>query len=325
MGASQSRSTQITDGESLVAAYEDRASKLTFTNPSPFLDRWRNLPEEIKVAIIQHALPPFKNRSITQAMTSSSPLEDETLSSVLQLITPFAAVPHIATLAYEQMYSENTVAISDSKGWGHLRYPPRAINHFVRRLDISILLNIEKLHYIRKLGNGYMGFENLADVQIHISGDEAEVVLRGELQTSTIWLVEHDGSDYECTLEKMEVMKRALKKMEPIVIRARRLQITYEHADIWYAQGTNVVLYDQISDPWEMLLLDKFQLINEDGPVKETFQRMYIRDRDELLGGGGELVPVDEWPGIQGAEEAQDGDSSKPRHYPRHTIKKLCV
>ncbi|OAK99179.1 hypothetical protein IQ06DRAFT_294593 [Phaeosphaeriaceae sp. SRC1lsM3a] len=325
MGASQSRPPQIIDGESLVAAYEDRASKLTLTDPSPFLDRWRSLPEEIRVAIIAHALPPFKTRCITHEMKSSEVLADESISSVLQLITPFAAVPDIATLAYEQFYSENTVAISDSKGWGHLRYPPRSINHFVRKLDISILLNIKKLAYIRKLGNGYMGFENLVDIQIHIAGDEAEVELGGELQTSTIWLVKQDGGDYEGTLQKMEVMKSALKKMEPIVLRANKVQVTYEHADIWYDQGPPNVSYDRISDPWEMLLLDKFHLINEEGPVKETLQRSYIRDRGELLGEGGEEVLVDEWPEIQDAEEAQDGDPSKPRHFPRYTVKKLWV
>lgn len=325
MGASQSRPQEITDGESLVAAYKNRASKLTLTTPSPFLDHWRSLPDEIKVVIIQHALPPFKDGCVTYETTTSKLLEDESLSSVLQLIIPFAAVPDIATLAYEQFYSQNTVTISDSKGWGHLRYPPRAINHFVRRLDVSILLNIENLKYIRKLGNGCMGFENLADIQIHISGDEAEVELRGELHTSTIWLVEQDGSDYECTLEKMEVMKSALRTMEPIVLRAHRVQVAYEHADIWYAQGTNVVLYDRFSDPWEMLLLDKFRLINEGGPVNESCQRSYVRDRGDLLGAGGEEVFVDEWPEIQDAAEAQDGDASKPRHFPRLTVKNLWV
>ncbi|KAH7392076.1 hypothetical protein DE146DRAFT_757825 [Phaeosphaeria sp. MPI-PUGE-AT-0046c] len=325
MGASYSRSPQITDGESLVAAYEDRASKLTLTDPSPFLDSWRTLPEEIRVAIIQYALPPFKDRCITHEMTGSKTLADESLSSVLQLITPFASVPDIATLAYEQLYSENTVAISDSKSWGHLRYPPRAVNHFVRRLDISILLNIKKLDYIRKLGNGYMGFENLADIQIHIAGDEAEVELGGELQTSTIWLVKQDESDWEFTLQKMEVMKAALKGMAPIVFCAQKVKVTYEHADIWFDQGTQTVLYDRISDPWEMLLLDKFHLINEEGPVKERCQRSYIRDRGELLGEGGEEVAVDEWPEIQDAEEAQDGDASKPRHFPRYTVKTLWV
>jgi hypothetical protein len=126
-----------------------------------------------------------------------------------------AAIPELQGILYDVFYSSNTLCIG--KEHGALKHPQPPINKFVKRVELIICMRHDDLDYLRKLGRGDFGFEDLIHIDIIIDGI-SEVLA---------------GDDFAAVEAAVEGMKDHLKDMEFIKIGAKKVNATYEHGDIW--------------------------------------------------------------------------------------------
>jgi len=149
--------------------------------PTPFLLRWRALPNELKLLILGFALPsdatfspldfsqmrsrnnityvrkltePWPSRERDVAITKSQRFDAELL--------PLLACPEIATLATEVFYNRNIMKLSH----GFSLLPPRRTRSFVRNIRVASIVTLESVGALETLADDVSVFDNLRVVTL---------------------------------------------------------------------------------------------------------------------------------------------------------------
>jgi hypothetical protein len=132
-----------------------------------FLTGWRKLPDELKTHILGYALP---QAVAFNADTFAVTPRNRRSTTFETFIMPLLACPETISIATELLYKHFTMCIKHSRHHGGLQYPSPTINADVRRLHIQIPLSVKNMHFLRKLGEGHLGFPNLHHVGLQLNG-----------------------------------------------------------------------------------------------------------------------------------------------------------
>jgi hypothetical protein len=150
------------------------------------------------------------------------------------------------------------------------------------------------------------------------------------LHGRTIWW-NSDGTDELGTVQSINAMLGGLQDMAPIIYRAKKLVVNYNHADLsvaWPGQPTSERCY-RIEDLWEKPILEKIRLVgNSQEPVQELYQRFYVvtdywqEDGDKSHLPGNKVMTAG-WLKIETLDIAThaDGDPQMIPFYGRRTTK----
>jgi hypothetical protein len=230
------------------------------SNPRLSLPAFLDLPDEIKIEIkieiLKEILPIdsyFSNSDFSSAQHRLNLLLWKRPSTFQTLVVPFlAAVPEFQGLINDVFYSSNTICIGNEPG--EFKHPQSPIEQFVKRMELTILMTDEDFSYFRKLGRGDFGFKNLVQVNITINGISADFL-------GVNMLVVDDVAIPEAAVESM---KDYLKAMEHIEICAKRISVTYEHADLCVKLSEDSGDVTKISDKWAEMLLGKISVTGQE-------------------------------------------------------------
>jgi hypothetical protein len=94
-------------------------------------------------------------------------------------------------------------------------YPPKHLNTFIRRVDISINVRTRDWKLLAKIASGKMGFENLRDLTIWIFA-------------TGVWPTENN--------RQIEAARREIVK-KPLVFKVKKLIVDYQLAKVLYRNG----------------------------------------------------------------------------------------
>jgi len=228
-----------------------------------FFNGWRSLPDELKLQILEHALPAKYTycEYHFRRWDHSGFYEDANFNRLYLLLS----IPELKEMVLEAFYSQNTILIEQGNIYGPTTWPPNEVRSHVRRLRIDIRTSkLPMLDLLNKIANGLGGFGNLHHLKLRLNGGMVEY---------------QHGAIID-----------AIENMDPITFPARVLEVRYLH-DIcskWidgYGDGTEC-------DPTEMLWLSKFTIHGGQEKVKVQLERYYQQ------WGRGPKQFVKEWPVI---------------------------
>jgi len=176
------------------------------------------------------------------------------------------ALPEMAGQIYEVFYGQNTMWMPEFCTTLDRSYPPRPINMFVRHLEIELVLAVKNLDYLRRLGNGDLGFPDLRSISISINGHDSPM-LGGTAKGNDMLDILDDEDDFTPAVKEM---RQHLEAMEPIMFRTCKLEITYKHA--WFLVEIPGVPHFQICDPMEDLLLQNITIAEAEGNNVKSYR-----------------------------------------------------
>lgn len=191
---------------------------------SSFIQCWQKLAEEIKLQIIRLALPSnlefgavdFDDQEESEewhfrpAMPDGIELslEDHGKKDVRGSrdlfnthVLPFLACPTISHLATEAFYTQNTIRFRVEKDLS-IRLPPHPLRKYVRTLAGEVSHRPGELDALARVARDETGFSRLQVVNLTVANDEDK---------NEEWVAFHE----------------ALKAIQPIHFRAKKLILTY--------------------------------------------------------------------------------------------------
>lgn len=119
-----------------------------------------NLPDELKVRILSYLLVFDHSLGERHSLLYWSAASNRLMSCL-------RSTPEIANLAREIFYSKNIFFLKTHDGcFPNLKYPPTAINHYIRRLEILASVRRGTWLYLKYLANGRYGFKNLQHLKL---------------------------------------------------------------------------------------------------------------------------------------------------------------
>ncbi|KAF1958171.1 hypothetical protein CC80DRAFT_490806 [Byssothecium circinans] len=135
-----------------------------------FARRWHKLPDELKVRVLEFNL-------ILPTPDEMEPINAHVLAKrAKECVLPYLRMtPEIAALAKECFYATNDFhlrapSISYSKitkPWGsHFMYPPRTVNHLIRRVTCFAVLEKYSWSFLQNLAKGTYGFSKLQHAKV---------------------------------------------------------------------------------------------------------------------------------------------------------------
>ncbi len=119
------------------------------------IDHFLALPDELKVYILRLTLPNQQRFIVPQVQ----PIRKRCgyYCSEDCYLGPVCALPEMAKLIYEVIYSRNIVFVFGPLKLRNRAYPPRSINEFFRHFHYDLVLAVKNLDYLHRLGNDDMG------------------------------------------------------------------------------------------------------------------------------------------------------------------------
>ncbi|KAI4932600.1 hypothetical protein J4E85_002998 [Alternaria conjuncta] len=228
--------------------------------PKRSIDYLLALPDELKLQILRLALPSGKKIGSPWAcLTYRSNMHVDSVCYKDCWLNLVRALPEMAGLIYEVFYGQNIIWMPEFCTTLDRSYPPRPINMFVRHLEIELVLAVKNLDYLRRLGNGDLGFPDLRSISITING-HGSPMLGGTAKGNDMLDILDDEDDFTPAVKEM---RQHLEAIEPIIFHTCKLEITYKHA--WFIVKLPGVPHFQISDPMEDLLLQKITIAEAAG------------------------------------------------------------
>jgi len=242
--------------------------------PAPFLTGWRKLPDELKVQILNHALPVgrlFDHRDFTLA----GQFDELSAIQYHKHVLPLLSIPELAGLVTEVFYAKNFMDIDlvgHSSGAGSTAkltklqpskydlpikvssphsqplYPPMQARSSVRHLVINIPELVPKtIDFLQRVASDDLGMNKLHSVVLIFS----------------------------CCGTDRDQMLDLLSSLAPIEIPTRKLEITFHHYYHWFLRGlppgSSVILPDLLEIP----LLEKLTIRSKGGKVRERLDRIH--------------------------------------------------
>jgi hypothetical protein len=294
MSTLQHQAPPAAPDDSIASYHRDRASKLVITEPAPFFSGWCKLPDELKIEIFKYVLP-------TGLELGSSDFErekDGNATAFEEQVAPLLiALPQEVGLLYDTFYSANSISIDMMVLWNFfpneaihpdlpasfgdstikMRYPPRSINHFVRHLKIQMEFTMLRFDFLRRLGDGSFGFENLVDVELSINAKHTEDTYHGCKPCLVVY------SDYISPnpwkgAKYINARRDEIEAMAPIAFRAKKVRVIYTHPYVWIFKDrkSREFVLGRFEDVWEKPLLGKIGIIGDgQKPVSELYQRYH--------------------------------------------------
>lgn len=235
-------------------------SKVSNSAPS-FVEGWRKLPDELKVAILKHALPSGKvfrmaafHETFVQSRKKSlypDNLYDARIIFSNQVL-PLLACPEISTLALEVFYAHNTLRLVPSLR----RQAPSGLGMLIRHVFMSMPMGQTGYECLKRLSNGSLGLHNLAVI---------EIVIADFAESKAKWTL------------------TVFPPVNTFRLQAKKLIVTCKHLKYLPSQ----------KDPRETDMLDKLTLTSNGVPLKEHTEYFYTDSRRYYLCGKNEAFFVD--------------------------------
>jgi hypothetical protein len=241
--------------------------------PMLSLPAFLRLPDELKIKILKEILPIdsyFSKSDFSSAQHRLNLLLWKRPSVFQTVVVPFlAAVPELHGLINDVFYGSNTIFISNEPG--EFMHPQPPMDHVVKRMELTTLMTDEDFSYLRKLGRGDFGFENLVQVDIVIDGMSADFLGVDMLVADEVAIPE----------AAVESMKNYLKTMQPIEICAKRVSVTYEHADLCVKLSEDSEDVTKILDKWAETLLGNISVKGQEKAQWEWY-KISVKGRDRV-------------------------------------------
>jgi hypothetical protein len=262
-----------------MASRGDSTTTPTQHQPQAFLEGWCKLPDELKIAILNHCLP--RHSTITESFSrlGTGPRGQTDFDAYL---LPLLVCPGTACLATEILYCDNTVHIVHGREQMSKCFipPPNAWQH-ISQLSLSCQLGRQTLSFLARIGKTLESLQHLkcVDVVIWSRTNPADSVVHSLLATDT----------------------------ETVSIPTLRLKVTYlriapmlPSPDIFYPtqwfERNPSMLPVLRPDPLEMLMVGMFYAKTKQ-TVKQKVLRYYCRDvADESERSTKPVAFVEEWP-----------------------------
>lgn len=139
--------------------------------------RMPHLPDEIKLKIFEHFIPPLPKgiHSARWPIVSRMRIERYTVPGIFPLVAEALYKKNRIIITPTIVYERNPVTLTDRFDEISIRYPKPEVNHWVRELEV--LIPCERwsdellVNWIKKLAEGRLGFQNLELLRIVIDGN----------------------------------------------------------------------------------------------------------------------------------------------------------
>jgi hypothetical protein len=226
---------------------EPQASASPSLDMTMSLAKFLALPDELNVEILRYVLPTgvtFTVGSFNKKLSDIPGWEqpEDFYTYVLPLLI---AGPAIKDIVYDTLFATNKISIwtfDDSCGYG-VMYPPASINTYIRRIELRLQTDDAGLAFLGRFASGALGFPNLVEVSVDLDGN-------GAGQWHTVYEMQSG----------IPLVRKKLEAMAPIAVIAKKVTVSYEHADHPVYRGS--VWTSRLPDTWEKVILNKIFLKN---------------------------------------------------------------
>lgn len=236
---------------------------------SIFATYWAQLADELKVCILNHALPnseTFSGEAFSKERRCSTGRSDSISQFEMNVLPLLACLP-IAGLAKEAFYRNNTFRVSNWSMSGRLLLPRPTVNMHVRHIKLVMQFSSRALGALRALTR----FPSLARVDIEING------IRGDADCRTIY--------------------KRLNTMDDLCIHTRALHVVfrYKQEQDLYRFGGKLLESKKLAPKLDVLLFQKLRAVWEGWTVKESTEKIisFLEGDDRRQT---EPIAVEEWP-----------------------------